>query len=337
MKYFLLALLIPITVLVNAQDGSQLKNVEKYPKIKWRKKLKIARLKIKEGSYYNAAQYLEDAYKVKPDKIDISHLLGDVNRYLRDYEASEKYYKQVITKDPEAFVEDQFRLGQMQKMNGHYEDAKKTLEGYIKAPLGKKDVSYKALAKIEIEGCDTALALLKSPSKIKFEKTQGVVNSTIQDFSPKPLKGNEILYSSQKTDTAVNISTSTADHFTSIFKASKTGNTYTGKTELPVPPNDPKANTGNAVFSPDENSVVFTKCEPSLENRMKCKLYISKKDGATWKEAEELKGLNNPDGTTTEPAFGLDKDGKNILYFVSDRKGAKGLDIFFSSNPPIEG
>jgi len=43
--------------------------VEKYPKIKWRKKVKIARLKIQEGSYYNAAQYLEDAYKVKPDKL----------------------------------------------------------------------------------------------------------------------------------------------------------------------------------------------------------------------------------------------------------------------------
>ena len=115
----------------------------------------IAGLKIQEGSYYNAAQYLEDAYKVKPDKIAIAHLLGDVNMYLRDYEAAEKYYKVVITKDPEAFIADQFHLGQMQKMNGRYEDAKKTLEGYIKAPVGKKDISYKALAKIEIEGCDT--------------------------------------------------------------------------------------------------------------------------------------------------------------------------------------
>lgn len=331
MKYFLLALLIPLTVLVNAQDGSNLKNVEKYPKMKWCKKVKIARVKIKEGSYYNAAQYLEDAYKVKPEKIAIAHLLGDVNRYLRDYEAAEKYYKAVIEKDPEAYVSDRFFLGQMQKMNGRYEDAKKTFDAYIKGPLGKKDVSYKALAKIEMEGCDTALALIKTPTKIKVEKTAGAVNSTIQDFSPKPLKGNGILFSSQQTDTAVNISVSKADHYTTIYRAEKSGNSYTGRTELLSPPNDPNTNTGNAVFAPDESSIVFTKCAPSLENRMKCNLYRSAKNGAEWKEAEELKGLNFAEGTTTEPAFGLDKDGAQILYFVSDRKGSKGgLDIYYA-------
>jgi peptidoglycan-associated lipoprotein len=331
MKYFLLALLIPITLFAGAQEGSKLKNVEKYPKVKWRKKLKIARLKIAEGSYYNAAQYLEDAYKVKQDKIEIAHLLGDVNRYLRDYEAAEKYYKAVIDKDAEAYVVDQFYLGQMQKMNGKYEEAKKTLEGYIKSPLGKKDVSLKPLAKIEVAGCDTALALLKSPTKIKVEKTEGVLNSTIQDFSPKPLKGGSVLFASQKTDTAVNISISKVDHFTSIYTAEKTGKSYTNKTELLSPPNDPKTNTGNAVFAPDGNSIVFTKCEVSIENWQKCKLYRSAKDGATWKDAEELKGLNYEDGTTSQPSFGLDKEGNQILYFVSDRKGGKGnRDIYYA-------
>jgi len=333
MKYFLLALLIPLTVFVNAQDGSNLKNVEKYPKIKWRKKLKIARLKIQEGSYYNAAQYLEDAYKAKPDKIDIAHLLGEVNRYLRDYESAEKYYKVVIAKDPEAFVNDQFYLGQMQKMNGHYEDAHKTLDGYMKAPLGKKDISLKNLAKIEVEGCDTALILIKNPTKIKVEKTQGNVNSTIQDFAPKPLKGGGLLYSSQKSDTAVNMSVSKADTYTSIFTAEKTGNSYGNKTELPVPPNDPTSNTGNAVYSPDGNTIVFTKCVPkvAVENRMDCKLFRSVKNGATWNEAQEIKNLNHLEGTTTEPAYGVDKDGKDILYFVSDRKGSKGLDIYYAT------
>ncbi len=331
MKYFLLALLIPLTVFVNAQEGSGLKNVEKYPKVKWRKKVKIARLKMAEGSYYNAAQYLEDAYKVKPEKIHIPHMLGEVNRYLRDYEAAEKYYKAVIDKDPEAYVADQFYLAQMQHMNGRYEDAKKTYEGYIKAPLGKKDVSYKSLAKIGITGCDTALLLIKTPTKIKVEKTEGAVNSTIQDFSPKPLKGNGILFSSQKTDTAVNISISKADHFTTIYRAEKSGKAYTGRTELLSPPNDPKTNTGNAVFSPDENSIVFTKCEVSIENWQTCKLYRSFKEGAGWKEAEELKGLNYAEGTTTQPAFGLDNEGNQILYFVTDRKGGKGgRDIYYA-------
>ncbi len=332
MKYFLLALLIPLTLFSNAQDGSKLKNVEKYPKIKWRKKLKIARAKIDEGSYYNAAQYLEDAYKAKPDKIDIAHLLGEVNRYLRDYEAAEKYYKVVIDKKPDAFPADQFNLARMQHMNGKYEEAKKTYEDYMKAPLGKKEISYKALAKIGIEGCDTALVLIKNPTKIKVEKTEGNVNSTIQDFAPKPLKGGAILFSSQKTDTAVNLALSKADHFTSIFKAEKTGKAYTNRTELLSPPNDDKTNTGNAVYSPDENTLIFTKCSKVDDNanRVNCRLFRSTKNGAVWTESEDLKKLNFELGTTTEPAYGEDKDGNPILYFVSDRPGSKGLDIWYA-------
>lgn len=336
MKYFLLALMIPLTLFASAQDGSKLKNVEKYPKVKWRKKLKIARLKVKEGSFYNAAQYLEDAYKAKPEKIDIAHLLGDVNRELRDYEAAEKYYKIVIEKKPDAYPADRFNLARMQHMNGRYEDAKKSYEEYMKAPLGKKEVSYKALAKVGIEGCDTALVLIKTPTKIKVEKTEGNVNSTIQDFSPKPIKGG-ILFSSQKTDTAVNLTTSSTQsaNFTSIFKAEKTGKSFTNRTELLSPPNDAKTNTGNAVFSPDENSIVFTKCDKADNdvNRVNCRLYRSTKNGAVWNESEELKKLNTPieEGkTTTHPAFGVDKDGATILYFSSNRAGSKGMDIWYA-------
>ncbi len=333
MKYFLLALMIPLTLFATAQDGSKLKNVEKYPKVKWRKKLKIARLKLQEGSYYNAAQYLEDAYKAKPEKIDIAHLLGDVNRNLRDYEAAEKYYKIVIEKKPDAYPADRFNLARMQHMNGRYEDAKKTYEEYMKAPLGKKEISYKALAKVGIEGCDTALFLIKTPTKIKVEKTEGNVNSTIQDFSPKPIKGG-VLFSSQKTDTAVNLNVSKSDHYTSIFTADKTGKSYTNRTELLSPPNDDSTNTGNAVFSPDGNFIVFTKCKDvdNDQNRVNCRLYRSAKSGAGWGPAEDLKKLNVAleEGTSTHPAYGVDKDGNQILYFSSNRPGSKGLDIWYA-------
>ncbi len=337
MKYFLLALTIPFILFASAQDDKSVKNVEKYPKVKWRKKVKIASKKIDEGgyqSYYNAAQYLEDAYKEKPDKIRIAHMLGDVNRQLRDYVAAEKYYNDVITKDPEAYVNDQFYLAQMQKMNGKYEDAKKTFSGYLKAPLGKKDVSFKTLAKVEIEGCDTALALLKTPTKIKVEKTEGNVNTTIQDFSPKPLKGGRVLFSSQNTDTAVNITTSKDAYHASIFMAEKSGKVYSGRTMLPSPPNDSKTANNNAILSADEKTMIFTRCfdSVSLGNRISCKLYRStKKNDLEWNEPEELKSLNAEGSTTTEPAWGVDANGKDILYFVSNRKADSGLDIYYAA------
>ncbi len=333
MKYFLLAALVPLIFFAGAQNETQLKNVEKYSKVKWRKKLKIARVKMEEGSYYNAAQYLEDVYKDKPDKIEVPHLLGTVNRYLRDYESSEKYYKAVITKDNEAYPSDMYYLGLMQKMNGHYEDAKKTLQDYLKLELGKKDENFKALAKVELDGCDTALALIANPTRVKIEKTEGGVNTTLQDYSPKPLKNHRVIYSSQKTDTAVNLSNSKANHYTSIFTSEKSGKQYINRSELSVPPNDDTINTGNAILSGDENTIIFTKCgvDYLIGNRMRCKLYRSKKANGTWGADEELTALNIDGATTTEPAFGVDGESNDILYFASDREGSKGgLDIFYA-------
>ncbi len=330
MKYLLLVLMIPLTLISFSQTEGGLKNVEKYPKYKWRKKLKIARKKINEGSYYNAAQYLEDAYKDKPEKIAIPHLLGEVNMSLRDYVSAEKYFQAVVTKDAEAYPSDQFYLAQSQKMNGKYEEAKKTFNAYLVSKLDKGDANYKTLAKIELEGCDTALALLKSPSKIKVEKTEGAVNTAIQDYSPKPLSGNRILFSSQKTDTAVNLSTSTADYYSSIFTAEKAGSSYSNRTVMLSPPNDPKAHTGNAILTTDEKTIIYTKCDQSAIVKMKCNLYRSTKNGAEWTNAEELKSLNLEGFTTTEPAYGVDKDGNPILYFASNREGKGGLDLFYA-------
>ena len=359
MKYFLLAVLIPLTVLLNAQNATQPKtgsstssgqkssggqtasssgdekNIERYPKLKWRKKLKIARKKMKEGSYYIASKYLEDAYKDKPEKVEISHLLGDANRFLRDYEEAAKYYHVELAKDSGAYVNDRFFLGQMEKSNGKYEDAKRDFESYLKAKLDKGDASYKNLAKNEIAGCDSALVILKNPSKVKIEKITSGLNTALQDFSPKPLKGNRVIFTSQKTDTAVDFTTSKADFFTSIFTAEKAGKVYTNRTQLPYPPNDHNANTGNAILTPDEQTMVYSRCLDTVNvgNIVRCKLYqVTKKNALEWNEPTELKSLNYAEGTTTQPAWGIDKDSNTILYFVSDRKGSKGgTDIFYAT------
>ena len=356
MKYFLLAVLIPLTVLLSAQNtpkqqnsgssstqknsggqsagNSEDKNIEKYPKIKWRKKLKIARKKMKEGSYYIASKYLEDAYKDKPEKVEIPHLLGEANRYLRDYEAAAKYYHAEMAKDSGAYPNDRFFLGQMEKQNGKYEDAKGYFQGYLKSKLDKGDASYKNLAKIEIIGCDSALVIIKNPSKVKVEKIASGLNTPLQDFSPKPLKGDRVIFTSQKTDTAVDFTTSNADYFTAIFTAEKAGKNYTNRTQVAYPPNDKNANAGNAILSADEQTMIYSRCLDTLNvgNMVRCKLYqTTKKNALEWNAPTELKALNYADGTTTQPAWGVDNDGNNILYFVSDRKGSKGgLDIFFS-------
>lgn len=368
MKYSFLALILSLAIILNAQTPAQQtpnknggsqnggsskggsssgsssgaaasgtnQKLEKYAKVKWRKKLKIARKEIGAGSYISAAEYLEDVFKDKPDKSEVLHLLGDVNRLLRDYEAAEKYYKLSLQKNPDAFIDDSYWLGIMQKMNGQYDDAKKTLTDYLKAKLDKGDHNFKNQAKMDIEGIDSAQVILKNPSKVRVDKITGI-NAVLQDLSPQTLKGNRIMFAQQKTDTAIDNTTAKSDYFASIFTAEKTGkNTYGNKTLMPYPPNEKHANTGNAIMSGDEKTIIYTICHDSLVegNRSKCKLYrTTKKNALEWNAPEVLKTLDTKDTnvTTTHPAFGVDEQGNNILYFSSNRKGTKGgMDIWYA-------
>jgi outer membrane protein OmpA-like peptidoglycan-associated protein/tetratricopeptide (TPR) repeat protein len=331
MKNLFLVCLAFLAMNAAAQDEeSARKRVEKYPNTKPGKKLKLAKQLAKEGSYYNAAEYYADVLKAKPDKIKVIHELAEINRSLRDYKEAEKYYTLEIEKVKDKWPNSKFFLGQMQKMNGKYDDAKKTFQEYLKYKLDKNDISFKSLAKSEIIGCDSAQAWLANPNKIKVTHEEGFINNVLTDFSPKPISGNRLLYSSLKSDTAINITKSTDDYYAKMFIATRDGKNWKDDTKLSSPPNDSKAHVGNGIFSADEKTLYYTKCDQSEIVRMRCRLFKSTLDGSEWGNPEELKSLNTPTGTTTQPTIGLDKDGNDVIYFVSDRGGKGGLDIFYA-------
>lgn len=327
MRFLVLAL---FPMIVFAQSETPSPKVEKYPKASTSKKYRIAKAKIKDGSYYNAAEYLEDVVKAKPNKITRVHQLAELNRYLRDYKKAEQYYKQVLEKDAEKFPEDNYYYALMLKANGKYEEAKKKFQEFLKMKDAKDFPQLKSLAKSDIAGCDTAIALLANPTKIKVTHEQGVINKPLQDFAPKPLKNSRVVYSGLKSDTAVNIDLATHNYYTSVFIAEKKSGVWENQIELPSPPNDPKTHVGNAVFTADENTIVFTKCDQSPLTFMKCKLYMARKEGNEWSNPEELKSLNKEEFSTTQPAFGKDKDGSTILYFASNRGKGGDFDLYYA-------
>jgi outer membrane protein OmpA-like peptidoglycan-associated protein/tetratricopeptide (TPR) repeat protein len=331
---FLLLALFPFVLFAQNNDADAKKpKTIKYPKASTGKKTRIAKAKVKDGSYYNAADYLAQVVAAKPEKIKNVHQLANVEYSLRDYSKAEKYFKMVIDKDPGKYAEDQFYYGKSLKVNGKYEEAKTQFQNFLKSKDSEDLGALRSMAKVEITGCDSAIALIANPTKFKVVRENGVVNKPIQDYSPKPLSGNRILYATLKSDTAVNITDAKYDYYSSIFTAEKVNGTWQNAHVLPTPPNDPKTHVGNAIMSADEKSIIFTKCDEHLIKTMLCKLYQSKKEGAEWSVPEELKSLNaaGEGKTTTQPAYGVDKDGKPILYFVSNRSGKGGLDIFYAT------
>lgn len=304
-----------------------------------KKKLLAAQL-WKEGSYYNAVEYYEEVLKLKPDDLEVVHALAELNRLLRDYKAAETYYELELKKNPDKWPNSRFFLAQMKKMNGKYAEARKEFRAYQKIELDKNEKSYKSLAKNEIRGCDSVSLWQQNPYKIKVQHENGVINNIQTDYAPHPLSGGRLLYSSLKSDTAIRVTDNESDYYSKLYIATRENGEWTSDVKLDYPPNDAKTHIGNGVFTPDEKLLYYTKCS-SVEtkkednvSKMRCALFRITKNGNSWGAPEELTTLNHPEATTTQPALGVDKSGKDVLYFVSDRSGRGGLDIFYAEIQP---
>ena len=68
----------------------------------------------------------------------------------------------MLPRTPQAFVNDNYWLGVMQKMNGKCDDAQKSFQSYLKMKLDKVDRCInKKMCKIEMVGCDSAAVITK--------------------------------------------------------------------------------------------------------------------------------------------------------------------------------
>ncbi|MGB0166915.1 MAG: OmpA family protein, partial [Luteibaculum sp.] len=98
-----------------------------------------------------------------------------------------------------------------------------------------------------------------------------------------------------------------------------------------LPVSDSLYDVGNLSFNHDYTLLAFSKCSKKSPTYYSCELFISRKKNGIWQEPEPMKQLNERGSTQTQPCFALGPDGKQMIYFVSDRSGGiGGKDIWYA-------
>jgi OmpA-OmpF porin, OOP family len=335
-KYFamLLALLIP--VLVTAQEQADTRT-DKQKRYSVRKKIKLGKKLTEQGSYFNALMYYQEAYEKKPTKIVALERAAYLNYLMRDYKKAEEQYKPLLDNEKglSKYPDTRYWYALMLKYNGKYDESKAEFEKF-KSEYGDKEdnaATLKRLASKHIEGCTLAKELLANPDRVKIEHLNEKVNNPYTDFAPKMVSSpDDIIFSSIKSDTVINLTNSGEKDYKSKLYSGKFGNGNWGVKPLPAPVNSADFHSGNGVFSADNKRFYFTKCNEGKSLQMDCAIYVSEHNNGTFGEPVKLGETINPDGSTnTQPALAADANGKEILYFVSDRKGGQGgRDIWYA-------
>lgn len=289
----------------------------------WKKHLKVADELYKQGKYADAGEHYQSAWQQKAKKTELIYKAAECFNKVKDYRKAAEAY--LFIKD----YNDKFDLVGLKyaralKQDGQFELAGKEFVHFIDIYQGEdKDIVSK-IVENEIKGCEVAAvqAAQAGESSIEIDHLSENINTPEQEFAPIPFSDDIIYFSS------------TMKGQSKIFRSQRRGG-FWSKAQLPQSfPIEQNGNFGSGAFSPDNTRFYFTLCEDNQAlspTDTKCAIHVTQREGANWSKPTKLREYINSENATALHPFVVHQDGKEILYFASNRGGTKGgLDLWYA-------
>jgi len=307
----LFTILLFLPLLVTAQLSTNSKKALKY--------FQESTLLMNRRQYPEAVQVLLEAVNKDEDFYEAYVRLGNCFRILSDNERAEIAFTKAIASAPEhKVITTYFELGEVQFLQGKYQEAIESLEAYI-SKGGQGHRYYQDAVNI-LENARYAAKHVKDPLPINPRLVQGGVNAfPMQYFPVLTADGRHLIYTGRKgsdwqDDENIYISTLQPD------------STWSAPASL-SPAINSSFNEGTCTISADGRMIIFTSCL-GRETVGSCDLFVSYKTGDRWSKPENMGRSINTGAWESQPT--LSADGRT-LYFVSNRRAGKGgYDIWVS-------
>lgn len=272
--------------------------------------------------YYEAVNYYKQAYANAPKdkKALILYKTGLASQEINDIKGAEGYYQKAIASnfdDPTVYL----HLAEVLKMQMKYPEAMTEYNNY-KAKGGNAK-----RADLGVKSCELAQQWKDNPLRYKVEN-MSLVNSKESDYSPSfsNKKYTAITFTSRRQGTMGSQEVNTGENHSDVFETTVDKN---GKWSTPVllpPAISTPVNEGQAWISKKGDMIFFTRCPEEKNKQNKCHIYMARKQGSTWGEAQLLP-FNNDTVNFGHPCLSADT---KYLYFTSKMSGGYGgKDIWY--------
>jgi hypothetical protein len=295
-----------------------------------KKYVKFADEQFKKGDYYYALEYYKMALESDSSNIDLLWKYAETHRSYKDYRNAEYYYGKVYQREKaKKYPFSLLYLGLMQKQNQRYSKARETFK--LAKKIYQKDTEgylYKKSVQ-EISSCEWAINNSKDSILNDLKILPPEVNTSNAEF-PHAIKDGKLIFSSLRAD-SMNVK---EEVLSPIYK---TKLYFSEIKEGVFQPNElldsliiENKSRGNGTFSMDGKTYYFSVCE-DLDFSYKCQIWFSNYSNGKWSLGQSLEsGINDISANTTMPSIGM-LNGKEVLFFSSDRENSKGgLDLYYS-------
>ena len=304
-------------------------------KLKFGKKRKLGDKAMAKSYYFDATDYYQSALSDKPKKWKMLWRLAEANMYSRNYEAAANYYNQLsqTKKGLKKFPITKYKQGIALKEMGNYSAAKDTLEAFVKKETTVESaIALKRFARREIAGIEMLDTLSLRKPMYKIQALGAAVNSGYEEFAPF-IFGNKMYYTTRNTGNMNDLrQASSKKSYYSIYESSNN----VGDWSFGVPNlnaiSKQDASVKDAYISPDGKNMYYTRTSEDVKGIVQSKIYVSENDGNGWNVGRPLnENVNDLLSNSKQPMITTNTDGKEVLYFASNRiTGKGGYDIYYA-------
>jgi peptidoglycan-associated lipoprotein len=287
-------------------------------------KLSDAVAKEERGEYYDAAQVYRKVYTKTPAKK--TYLRGSIAFHMAGCYRETGNTQRALTGYTNAIRYEYtdssavFYSAQMLHKLGRYAEAAKQYKAFLEIVPGN------ILAQNGITACDSALGWKNNPGRYIVKKMDKF-NSRSGEFSPM-LTGEKydqlVFTSSRKEAKGDSKSAVTGVKNNDFFLAKQDEKGEWLKPELIESELNTEYDEGSSSFPADGSSMYYTYCATDETYPRTADVYKSSRSGAQWSVGEKVAIYKDSLTMAAHPAVGSD----GYLYFVSDKGGFGGKDIF---------
>lgn len=290
---------------------------------------KKAKKVFERGYFQSSIEMYEKILDKEPNNGEINYMVGEAYRQSNRIHKALPYYEKAIQN---GVKNDSVQLfyALAQEAQGQYEEARTTLDNYLKA---EHDERYTTWAEHEYSNTQNIDELRKVENFYRV-RNLSLINSGVAEYSPVYNDG-ELFYTSNRPGDSKEFG-GTGTPFTNIYRV-KTNGANVDTTTIALlggDINNPDINEGSLTFSPDGKRMVFARGNNGKrKSTADVNLYITTNRRGSWSEPRML-NINNPGYWDSTPAFS--RDGRT-LYFASNRPGGYGGTDIYSARMNARG
>lgn len=291
--------------------------------LSWKKHVGIAEDLVQQGKLTEAGDHYMMAWRQKPRKSDLAYKAGEYFFASKEYRKAADALRHI--KDAgKKFDKVRFIYARSLKQSEQYDEANREFVFFMSEYDGPDAAQMAQLTQNEIRGCEWALKYnVDDPNKneVNLYHLSDNVNSYEIEYAPIPV-GDDILYFS-----------SNAGGSSKIYRSQRVNGEWT-KPSVTKDIGDQVTHPhfGNGSFTPDGRRFYFTQCDGKNNAQSECQIYVMQDNNGRWGSPQALPSYINEAGSTSTHPNLQHVDGKEVLFFASDRKGTSGgLDIWMAT------